>query len=276
MASDTTRDGPLRVVVVDDSDDIRLLLRIELSTDDRFELVGEGSNGRQAIDLARSLQPDLVILDRLMPELGGTEAIPEIRRHAPDAAILLYTANADPTTSQAALDAGALGVLDKVRGSRGFVEHMVDALLQRVSGEERTMEVRVGPVASAAARVWIANTRRIVDAAVAHPEITGADVPPDVVALFHSFLDQWAAVAEGGDEFLWVARAKPDEVTRVVTHWAALDAMTDEQLAALGVAWSPPDGEPFFRALTAGVLDALRVDEGTQRLAARLSEQWAP
>jgi hypothetical protein len=104
--------------------------------------------------------------------------------------------------------------------------------------------------------------------------VVGAPLPDDVVDVFRSFLAEWEEVASPGGEFLWSARAKPAEVLRVVEHWAAVDAMDDEQLAALGVAWSPPAARPFFEALTEGVLDALRRHDQTQRLAERLSEQW--
>ena len=50
--------------------------------------------------------------------------------------------------------------------------------------------------------------------------------------------------------------------------------MSDQQLEALGIHWSPPEGQPFFHALTAGVLRALERHEETKELAARLSTQW--
>jgi hypothetical protein len=55
-----------------------------------------------------------------------------------------------------------------------------------------------------------------------------------------------------------------------------MDAMTDEQLERPGVHWSPPDGQPFFQALTTGVLEMLRRHDETSRLASRLVAQWAP
>lgn len=267
--------SPIRVVIVDDADDIRMLLRFQFARDARFVVVGEGADGHEAIALAEAEQPDLIILDRQMPRLGGMEAMPEIRRRAPGAAIVLYTANADPVTSQAALDAGALEVLEKAGASGGFVDQLVDTLLYRASAADATIEVRVGPISAKAARVWIPNTRTIIDAVAAQPEVLGETIPDDVIDLFRSFLDQWDVVAANTEEFRWVARAKPADVSRVVGYWATIDSMTDEQLARLGIHWSPPEGEPFFQALTAGVLDALRRHEETQRLAAHLGEQWA-
>lgn len=263
----------LRVIVIDDIDDIRVLLRLQLARDARFEVVGEGVDGEEAIALAESMQPDLVVLDREMPRLGGVEAIPAIRRVAPNAAIVLYTAQTDPTTYEAAIDAGALEVLGKAGPS--FVDQLVGALHRRTSTSAETITVKIGPVSSAAARVWVANTRKIIDAVSRHPDVLADPVPLDILDVFRSFLDQWGAMAENTDEFRWVAKADPTDVSRVVTHWGTIDAMTDDQLDALGIHWSPPEGEPFFRALTSGVLDALSRHEETRRLAMRLGVQFA-
>ena len=266
----------VRVIVVDDATDVRLLLRMQLARDPRFEVVGEAADGVEAIELAEASQPDLVILDRQMPRLGGIEAMPELRRVAPQAAIVLYTAQTDPSTYHAALDAGAVQVLEKAGAARGFTNQLVRALVRGASAASDGIEIHVGPVASAAARVWVPNTRRIIEAVSAHPEVVGEQIPADVVELFLSFLQQWEAVAASTEEFRWVARADADAVARVVGYWATIDAMTDEQLRRLGVSWSPPEGAPFFAALTTGVLTALRRHDDTQRLAARLGEQWAP
>ena len=266
----------VRVVIVDDQEDMRVLLRLQLKRDRRFIVVGEASDGVEAIALAEREQPDLIILDRQMPRLGGMEAIPEIRRRSPHSSIVLYTANTDPRMYQAALDAGALDVLDKVGASRGFVDQLVSAVRDRARAASSTMEVTVGPVSSQAARVWVANTRKIIDAVEAHPDVIPEAVPADVIALFRSFLDDWGALAENTEEFYWEARANPTDVQRIVTHWAAIDSMTDEQLERLSISWAPPEGESFFQALTAGVLSALRRHEETQQLASRLDAQWAP
>jgi len=140
--------------------------------------------------------------------------------------------------------------------------------------EGDSVEIRVGPVPSSAALAWVTNTRRLLDALERDPEVLDDPVPDDVLALFRSFLSQWEQVAAAGPEFRWVARAGADEVLRAVTYWAAVDDMTDEQLARLGVGWAPPEAEPFFHALTGGVLASLRRHDETRRLAARLGEQW--
>jgi hypothetical protein len=124
--------------------------------------------------------------------------------------------------------------------------------------------------------MWVPNTERILDAVRAHPEVLERAVPADVYELFHSLLRQWAEIAATTEEFRWAARASATDVSRIVEYWAVIDRMSDEDLELLGIHWSPPEGEVFFRALTAGVLQALGRHHETQRLAALLTEQWAP
>ena len=262
------------VALVDDRPEARVLLRLQFARDPRFEVVGEAADGDEAIVLAERTRPDLMILDHRMPRLGGVEATAEIRKVSPGTAIVLYTATADDRTYQAALAAGALEVFDKAHLGN-FVQHLASLVSRAAS--DATVELHVGPVTMAAARVWVANTKRIIAAVADHPEIVGP-IPDDVIALFRSLLDQWGRVAESGeagDEFYWVARAAPVDVSRIVEHWSVIDSMTDDQLELLGIHWSPPEGEPFFRALTSGVLQALGRHDETRRLAAKLGEQWA-
>jgi DNA-binding NarL/FixJ family response regulator len=277
-ASNKEAPGParrVRVALVDDNPDVRALLRIQFRRDVRFEVVGEAGDGSEAIELAEAARPDLMVLDRQMPRMSGVEAIPEIRRRAPDTSIVLYTAVADVPTYYAALAAGAIDVVEKAGPVSDFVDRLVRALLDRTSGPEASVEIRVGPVASAAARVWVPNTQKILEGVRAHPEVLERGIPADVFELFHSLLRQWGEIAATTEEFRWAARASTTDVSRIVEYWAVIDRMNDEQLELLGIHWSPPEGEVFFRALTAGVLQALGRHEETQRLAALLSVQWA-
>src|SRR5439155_12163282 len=137
---------------------------------------------------AEAERPDLLILDHQMPQRTGLDAIADTRRSSPDTAIILYTAHADGTMYQAAFDAGAFDVLEKVAVGRGFVDQLVGILVDRAAAEDSTMEIRVGPVDAYAARVWIANTTQILDAVVARPEVLGATLPADVVDLYRTFL----------------------------------------------------------------------------------------
>lgn len=265
--------APVRVVVVDDVDDVRMILRLQLELDGRFEVVGEASDGDEAIDVIGALRPDLVILDRNMPGRGGLEIIGPLGEIAPDTAVVLYTAQSDSATHHAALAAGALDVLTKTAGP-DFIDEFTAGLLDRLSPHGAEVEVRVGPVSSGAARAWVANSKKIAAAVADHPEVI--EVSDEILDTLRSLLDDWEAIARGSGEFVWKARIDRDQLTTLVEEWANIDDMSDDQLQQLGVAWSPPEAKPFFQALTDGVLGALQRHEHTQRLAARLSEQWAP
>jgi two-component system nitrate/nitrite response regulator NarL len=84
-------DRPVRVVIADDETDVRLLLRIQLENEG-FEIAAEATDGQAAIEACRATEPDVVVLDLLMPGLNGFEAIPTLRRQQPNVAIVAYTA----------------------------------------------------------------------------------------------------------------------------------------------------------------------------------------
>lgn len=97
----------LRLLVVDDNDAFRMLLRarVRRERDPAMRIVGEACDGHGAIDAARTLQPDVVVLDVQMPSLDGIEALPFVLEAAPQAWVLMYSAN-DGLRAQA-LAAGA-------------------------------------------------------------------------------------------------------------------------------------------------------------------------
>jgi DNA-binding NarL/FixJ family response regulator len=277
MTSEQAGQSPLRRVrvgIVDDSAEIRRLLRLFLQADERFEVVGEAANGEDAIRLATMDSPDLLILDHHMPLLSGVDALPEIRRVAPATAVVLYSAGADPHVSGRALAAGALAVLEKPDVGSSIVDRLADILLGHLAGPEVEVELRLGPVDAAAARVWVENTTRIVAAVRAHPEVLGEPVPDELLEIYEQLLESWRDLAAATEEFYWTARADVAEVERLVEAWARIDRMSDEQLNLLGVHWSPPTGEPFFRALTACVIDAISTRREMESLVAVLAGQW--
>lgn len=102
-----------RVLVVDDADDVRALVRAILGMDGRFCVAGEAADGVAAIEQAQALQPDLVLLDLSMPVLDGLEALPGIRTAAPRAAVVVLTGFAEDSTRAAADEVGATGYLVK-------------------------------------------------------------------------------------------------------------------------------------------------------------------
>jgi CheY-like chemotaxis protein len=276
MTDDAGRGPPrrVRVGIVDDSAEIRRLLYLFLQADDRFEVVGEAVNGEAAISLAARDAPDLLILDHHMPLLSGVDALPEIRRLAPATAVVLYSAGTDPNVSGRALAAGALAVLEKHDVSFSIVDRLADILLGHLASPEAEVELRLGPVDAGAARTWVDNTSKIVAAVRAHPEVLGEPVPQEVLDIYDELLDTWGQLAAATEEFYWAARAERSEVERLVDAWARIDRMSDDQLRRLGVHWSPPEGEPFFRALTACVLNAISSRRDMESLVEVLTGQW--
>ena len=83
--------APLRVLVVDDEPDLRVLVQMQLESAG-FDVIGEASDGAQAVERCAALAPDAVVLDLLMPRVNWFEAIPRLRAEHPDVAIVAYTA----------------------------------------------------------------------------------------------------------------------------------------------------------------------------------------
>ena len=108
MTTDATR-----VLVVDDTPSIRALLRQTLPLHG-FEIVGEADDAKQGIELARTQQPDVIILDCQMPETTGLEAIAPLKEQAPNARILLYSSAEEYYTKDEALRKGADSYFDKL------------------------------------------------------------------------------------------------------------------------------------------------------------------
>lgn len=103
----------IRVLIADDHAIVREGLRTLIRTEPGMKLVGEASDGIQVVDQARVLQPDVIVMDLLMPRKDGLEAINEIIRENPQARILVLTSYAEDDKVYAAVKAGALGYLLK-------------------------------------------------------------------------------------------------------------------------------------------------------------------
>src|SRR5438045_6392884 len=83
--------APIRVLIADDHAVVREGIRHVLSSDVGFDVVGEASDGAQAVSLATELGPDVVVLDLSMPELSGLEAAARIRASLPDVRVLILS-----------------------------------------------------------------------------------------------------------------------------------------------------------------------------------------
>ncbi|MFZ4720253.1 MAG: response regulator [Ilumatobacteraceae bacterium] len=104
---------PIRVLVVDDHVIVRNGLAQLLATSDQFELVGTAGDGRQALGMVESLQPDVVLMDLSMPEMDGVQATSAINRSWPNTKIVILSSFSEHQRVLAALDAGAEGYVLK-------------------------------------------------------------------------------------------------------------------------------------------------------------------
>ena len=103
----------IRVLIADDHFVVRQGLATLLVARNGMAVVGEAATGAAAVELARTLQPDVILMDLIMPELDGTAAIVRIKEHNPAARILVLTSFGEREKVAAAIQAGALGFLLK-------------------------------------------------------------------------------------------------------------------------------------------------------------------
>jgi DNA-binding NarL/FixJ family response regulator len=104
---------PSRIVVADDHPLIRHALTTTIDEQPDLEAVGEATDGLEAVELCRRFQPELVLMDVLMPNMDGLEATRQIKREFPRTSVLVLTAIEDPIYLSEALKAGAAGYVRK-------------------------------------------------------------------------------------------------------------------------------------------------------------------
>lgn len=107
---------PITILIVDDHSVVRQGLRMFLQIDKDLEIVGEASNGEEAVALARELAPDIVLMDLLMPGMDGIEATSVIRKELPDTEVIALTSIATDQMIIGAMRAGAIGYILKETG----------------------------------------------------------------------------------------------------------------------------------------------------------------
>jgi DNA-binding NarL/FixJ family response regulator len=104
---------PIRVLIADDHSVVREGLRTFLGLDAEIEIVGDATNGEEAVQMARQLAPDVVLMDLKMPKVDGITAIGNIRRELPDTEVIALTSVLEDALVLGALRAGAIGYLLK-------------------------------------------------------------------------------------------------------------------------------------------------------------------
>ncbi len=103
----------IKVLITDDHGVVRQGLRMYLSLDPELEVVGEASNGEEALRMARELEPDVVLMDLLMPVMDGIAATEAIRAELPDVEVIALTSVLEDASVSGAVRAGAIGYLLK-------------------------------------------------------------------------------------------------------------------------------------------------------------------
>ncbi len=130
----------IRVLIVDDHAVVRQGLKMFLSLDSELEIVGEAVDGKQAVALARELQPDVVLMDLLMPVMDGVTAISILRREVPETEIVALTSVLEDNAVIGAIRAGAIGYLLKDTES----DELIRAIKAAANGQ-----VQLSPKAAA-------------------------------------------------------------------------------------------------------------------------------
>ena len=125
------RTEPVRILIADDHALVRGGLRMMLEDEPGLEVIGEASNGREALELCRSLKPDLVLMDVRMPEMDGLEATRAIKEEHPSVSVLMVTMHENADYLLEAIGAGAAGYV--LKGAPG--ERLIGAVKRTMEGE---------------------------------------------------------------------------------------------------------------------------------------------
>jgi DNA-binding NarL/FixJ family response regulator len=107
-----------RILIVDDHEIFRRGLRSLLESREEFDISGEAADGLEAIEKAKELQPDMIVMDVSMPQMDGLQATRLIRREVPGSKILILSQHDSPYMLAAALDAGASAYVTKSQVAR--------------------------------------------------------------------------------------------------------------------------------------------------------------
>src|SRR5262245_30264640 len=133
--SDVSTQPRITVLLADDHSLVRRGFRRLLEDDPSIDVVGEASNGDEALELATELKPRVVVMDCAMPGMTGLAATKEILRQLPDAAILMLSMHSEDTLVRQALDAGARGYVLK-----NALDLDLAAAIKRVAAGERVLD----------------------------------------------------------------------------------------------------------------------------------------
>lgn len=234
--------GPrIRVVVVDDKPDVVDLVALGFGLDPRFEVVGVGLTGADAVQLAKTHRPAAMVLDLDMPVMSGQDAIPLIRTVSPETRIVVFTGTRERLSGASEPDAHV------VKGSDLKELLRTIATLAGEDLRNEIVEIDLGdiPLASAVAAFdsWVGLHVRIREALSREPALTTAELAgvsaADLLALNGLFLrlgDQLVRAAQAGDNTVRVVFRIRRRVA-AATRRALVILGDDEVLSAFYEAW---------------------------------------
>lgn len=122
----------MKVLVVDDNEDARFLLRKRLDQKRQFQIVGEASDGAEAVARVEELSPDIVIMDVRMSGMDGVEATRQIKERFPRTSVLAYSAFGDADQMKAMREAGAVGYVLKDAPAEELVMRLQDSFPEEI------------------------------------------------------------------------------------------------------------------------------------------------
>jgi DNA-binding NarL/FixJ family response regulator len=129
----------IRVLVADDHAVLRTGIKAILDREDDITAVGDAANADQAVSRARALQPDVILLDLVMPRRGGFEVLPELQRVAPEARVIMLSMQTQPSAIRKALNAGAAGYVAKHASDADLID-----AIRRVARGSRYVDPELG------------------------------------------------------------------------------------------------------------------------------------
>jgi DNA-binding NarL/FixJ family response regulator len=126
----------IRLLLVDDQPVVRRGLRVRFQLEPDMQVVGEASTGREALTLAQTLAPDVVLLDITMPDMDGIETTVALKTVVPQSAVVILSIHTDRQTRMRARAAGAIAFVEK----RGTTDALLAAIRQAAGQTENSLE----------------------------------------------------------------------------------------------------------------------------------------
>jgi serine phosphatase RsbU (regulator of sigma subunit)/DNA-binding NarL/FixJ family response regulator len=232
-----TESNPIRVLLVDDHAVVRSGLSAFLLAFDDLELVGEAGSGEEALRLCEQVQPDLVLMDLVMPGMGGAAATRAIRERYPQVQVIALTSFKEKELVQAALDAGAIGYLLK----NVSTDELADAIRAAHAGRPTLSPEAAQTLVQAEKLERLA--RAIIDAppdASTLPELLREHVP----GMFsHSRIEIWIYP----DQHLLRSPADAPPVPDAIWGWLRTTSEAHYFLPGAGLPWG--DAQPMGNSL---------------------------